>query len=53
MRAYEIPWGGGGPGPITRRRGAVTLHPSRGTRDGYPLRPAPTIHPLQAGMAGG
>jgi hypothetical protein len=43
----------GGPGRVTRRLCPVTLHPSRGTRDGYPVRPSPRILPLQAGIAPG
>jgi len=43
----------GGRGRIPQRRCSVTLHPSRGTRDGYPVRPPPGILPLQAGIVCG
>jgi hypothetical protein len=53
MRAYQkalwLAVGDGSP----QRRCTVTLHPSRGTRDGYPVRPPPGILPLQAGIACG
>jgi len=41
------------PGRIERRRSTVTLHPSRGTRDGYLVRPPPGIPSLQARSAPG
>jgi len=43
----------GGPGRIERRRYTVTLHPFHGRRDGYPVRLAPGILRLQAGIATG